>query len=134
VKRVPERHPLPRLLVFPLGLLAVAGLALARFFPAQLLKITFCPLRSVTHIPCPTCGSTAAATCLAAGEPLAALATNPLMVLVGACLAVWSLHALAATFVPAWRFSLDVSPREKKAASYLTALIIVANWVYLLLR
>jgi len=134
VKRVPERHPLPRLLVFPLLILAGAGLALARFWPHQLLQVTSCPLRELTSIPCPTCGSTAAATSLAAGDPLRALALNPLMVLSGGVLAVWSLHAMAATLVPAWRFSLEVGPREKKAASYLAAILILANWVYLILR
>lgn len=47
---------------------------------------TLCPLRALTGIPCPICGTTTAAVRLGRGDLLAALAANPATVAAGAAL------------------------------------------------
>ena len=41
---VPEKSPLPRLLVFPFGLIALLGLALVRLQPDLALRLAHCPV------------------------------------------------------------------------------------------
>ena len=127
-----ERHPLPRLLVFPLLLLTAAGLAAARFFPDLLYKFAACPWRDVTTLPCPTCGGTRAVVELVQGNLAGSLGSNPALAVGLALFLIWAVYALAATLIPAWRFRVDLGAREKKAARFLAASLIVINWLWLL--
>jgi len=47
---VREKSSLPRLLVFPFGLVALLGLALVRFQPGLVLRLAHCPLRDMTGV------------------------------------------------------------------------------------
>lgn len=131
---VAERHPLPRLLVFPLGFFALAGMSLAHFYPDLLHRLATCPFRDITTVPCPTCGSTAAATHLAAGHLMKAVAANPLVMALSVLFSLWAVYAVLATAIPAWRRTLVLGPKEKKAARILAAILIGVNWIYLAVR
>ena len=103
---------------FALALVVVGAVVLA----AHAAGIVLCPLRRFTGIPCPGCGSTRAAMLLLRGEFAAAVAMNPLAVV---------LFAL----VPAWwlLFRRRKWSRGAKATFLIIAVIAVAtNWAWLL--
>ena len=112
------------------GILMVAG-ALA--IPVLPDLGVLCPLRRLTGVPCPMCGSTTAVLHLAHAEPLAALIANPL----GVLLAV----SCAAAFLPArWRqpvtacltgWRSQLSPRMQLSV---TVLVFASLWIYQLHR
>lgn len=131
---VPERSPFPRLLVFPLLVMASMFITLARVNADLLLRSAHCPWRKGVGLPCPTCGGTQAAIDLAAGRPLAALAANPLLTLVAFGGALWCLYAVTATFVPPWRRSLELDRAAARGVRLLALVLLLANWACLLSR
>ena len=89
-----------------------------------------CPIKSVTHLPCPTCGTTRAAVALSRLDLAAALTINPLaavswVLLVGGGL-VAGLWVLTGRPIrePDWRLSVR--------ARWFLVLVVVANWIYLI--
>lgn len=130
LRLVPERSPFPRLLVFPLLMMAAMFFTLARVNADLLQRSAHCALREGLGIPCPTCGGTLAAIRLAEGRPAEAFLANPLLTLVAAGMAVWCLHAVAATFVPRWRRSLAMERPAVLAVRWLAAVLLAANWAY----
>lgn len=130
VRLVPEKSPFPRLLAFPLLMLTAMFATLARVNADLLLRSAHCALRESTAIPCPTCGGTMAAIELAEGRLVAALTANPLLTLVALGGGLWCLYAVAATLLPRWRRSLELSGGAVKTVRWLVALLLVANWAY----
>jgi hypothetical protein len=127
---VPEKSPFPRLLVFPLLVLAGMFATLARVNADLLLRSAHCALRESTGIPCPTCGGTMAAIDLSEGRLVAALTANPLLTLVALGGGLWCLYAVAVTFLPRWRRSLALSRGAVKTVRWLVVLLLAANWAY----
>lgn len=125
-----ENSPWPRLLVFPLLTVAVAGLFVARLQPDLAYRAAYCPLRDTTGIPCLTCGGTHSIVALMQGQVLEALAANPLVALGTVLFLFWAVYALASTFFPAIRRSLLLLPHEKRAARILTTLFLLATWAW----
>ena len=88
----------------------------------------------MTGRPCPGCGGTHALASLAGGDPVAALAENPLVATLA--LGLLGLAALAALdrlmnrgrLVPV----LHARVRRVKGAGWLIAAAVVLNWSYLL--
>jgi len=134
MRLVPEKSSLPRLLVFPFGILAVFGLCLVRFKPDLVLRLAHCPLRDMTGVPCPTCGGTHAAVALANGRFADAFAANPLVAVGLVVFGVWLLNGLLMTMSPGLRRDLVFSPREKRTARLLAVLLILAAWVWEIFR
>lgn len=130
----PETSPFPRVLVGPLLALSALAWVWLHWRPDLVARVAHCPLKDATGIPCPTCGGTHAAIALARGDLATAWWANPLVVLIAAGLALWSLWALAASFVPRWRRGVELGPGEKKAARILAALLIVLAWVWQFFR
>lgn len=126
----PERSPFPRLLAFPLLVLATMFATLARVDGDLLLRSARCALRDGLGVPCPTCGGTQAAIDLAWGRPGAALAANPLLTLLAAAAGLWCLYAVAATFAPRWRRTLRLERRGAAAARWTALALLAANWAY----
>lgn len=124
-----ERSPLPRLLVFPLIALGAFVFFWLRWRPDFVRAAAHCPLKDLTGIPCPTCGATSAAIALAAGDPRAAWSANPLLLVLVAGFLLWAGMSVAATLIPGLRFSLQPAPREKRAAGFLAALVLLAAWI-----
>jgi hypothetical protein len=110
---------------------AVAALAAARFLPGIAVLLPACPLRALTGLPCPTCGTTRALLALAAGHPAAAIAWNPLAVLAvlsSVGVGAWGLgRAIAPRRLPAW------SPGGRETLWVRgMAVAVLLNWAYLL--
>ena len=91
-----------------------------------------CPFRAVAGLPCPTCGTVRAAGHLLRGEFAAALRANPLTSVTMAVVAPLLLVLWAGNAMGGWAIRIHARPGERKAAWALAALILVANWVYVL--
>lgn len=104
---------------------AVAAVALAELHAKDDPGV-LCPLRRLTGVPCPVCGSTTVFMDLGAGHVGAAITANPVTVLVGLALLVAPLRRGA---VGAWWWRLPV--RRKNA---LIALAAGVSWLWQLHR
>lgn len=127
---VPENSHWPRLLVFPLLLVAASGLIFVRFQPSLAYKLAYCPLRDTTGIPCLTCGGTHSVVELVQGRWLEALSANPLVALGTVIFLIWSVYALMATMVPVLRRSPALGNKEKRAVKLMTTLFLLGTWAW----
>jgi hypothetical protein len=119
-----------------LGLTGLAAAGASFVYPAVSRATGLqapCLLRLITGIPCPLCGMTTAATSLADGEPAAALAANPFVLV----LAVFT----AAMAVLIWARALGLarppvrwSPAGRRAAWAVVAVLAAASWLFQLHR
>ena len=106
-----------------LSLLAAGALASA--FPAALPA---CPFKTLTGLPCATCGTTRAALALAHLDLAAAFRWNPL-----AALALPTFVAAGLAAGALWLLGRDVpEPRPPLAVRVVSLAAVAANWVYLL--
>jgi uncharacterized protein DUF2752 len=92
-----------------------------------------CPLRTLTGIPCPMCGMTTAATGLAGGDLQAAVAANPLvLILAGLTLVMAVLMVLRAA---GWAGPPAQWPASRRRQGYwAAALLAAASWAFQLHR
>jgi hypothetical protein len=89
-----------------------------------------CIFRSLTGIPCPTCGTTRAAAAFLEGNLPAALAANPLAAAVGVLFVIGA--PLAALWAVA-RWPMPVLPTPLPGWTRIGAVaLIVANWLYVI--
>jgi len=88
-----------------------------------------CPVKSLSGLPCLTCGSTRAALALAQLDLLGAVAANPLAVLAWAALVGGGLAVglLAVLNVPLREPDWVLSPPTR----WLLVVGLLANWIYL---
>ena len=111
---------------------AVALGALAWLLPARLGLWILCPLRTLTGIPCPTCGATHAAVHLFRLSFSDAIRANPLVALFGLGAA-----AVCVLGMPLWLAGRLPRVRiGRRGLSLLRAAVVtavLANWLYLLL-
>jgi hypothetical protein len=112
------------------GVLAASALLLRPFWLALAPVLPACPFRALTGIPCLSCGTTRAAVALLHGNPLAALAVNPLATLAGVAFIGGGLVA------PLWAlFGLPIpqvgrpTPRSLRLFLVLTLL---ASWAWVI--
>jgi hypothetical protein len=126
----------PRSLAEQLGFVGL-GAAGASFVYPMVNRATglgvFCPLRTLTGVPCPACGMTTAATRLAAGDLHGALAANPfVLVLAGLTLFMAMLMALRAVGLAApptaW------SAGRQRAAKVAAVALAAGSWLFQLHR
>ncbi len=125
-----ESSPLGRLIILGLGLCAGIAALFIRRFSRGILHLVYCPLREATGIPCPTCGSAHAAVALTHGRLWLALSINPVMTAAMILFGVAVLWSAGAMVIPAWRVELKLSPRDKRAARWLAALMLIGSWLY----
>jgi len=112
----------PRGLALRLALVVTVAVAVARLHAVYDPGV-LCPLRAVTGVPCPLCGSTTAFIRLGSGDLTAALAAQP-MTAAATVLAVAAPCGVAAR----WR---RLSPRWRITLTVATAF---GSWVYQLHR
>ncbi len=89
---------------------------------------SICLFRSVTGVPCPTCGSTRSAECVLRGDVAGAFRNQPFMFTAGV---VW-LAAILFQVAFARRVRLAVPPSARKLLWGLLAALFLANWLYVI--
>jgi hypothetical protein len=111
-----------------------AGGVLFALAPRMLGRITACVFKARTGVPCPSCGSTRAMEALAAGDPAAAMAQNPLAVIAVAGGLVYLVYAwcVVAGVVRPLRPGWLTSPMPAWLR-WGIPLVLAANWAYLIL-
>jgi len=111
-----------------IGLLAAVAVGLLH---VDRIPLTFCVVKSLSGLPCPTCGSTRAFARLFELDPAGALAMNPFTTLVAVVIAGWAVaDVLLLPRRRALRVSLSASlGRALRVAAFVA---FFANWVYLL--
>ena len=118
-----------------LGLVGLAGLALARWVPvARLVPFWGCPLREATGWPCLGCGLTRVAERVAHGQLAGAWDANPLgtvAALLFALAGLWTLAHLAFR-VPVPEVSL--TPREAWALRWALGVAVAVNYAWVVLK
>lgn len=114
------------------GGVACALLLLIPLWQLVLPVLRVCPVRTITGLPCPSCGATRAAGALLEGDLLGAFSFNPLAALAGVVLIGGGLMAplwvRRGGRVPGLSRPLPLGIRAAMA------LTLVANWAYLLIR
>ena len=114
--------------------LAAAGAAVVYPTVHRLTGLAWpCPLRTVTGVPCPTCGMTTAATALADGRLHDALAANPfVLVLVAATVTMAVVITLRAARLLGPPRPMGADARRAARASLVA--LFAASWVFQLHR
>jgi len=115
------------------GLLACGAVGIAAVLACHALGFAFCPLKRLTGIPCPSCGTTRACLRLLHGDWRGALAMQPLaMVLLfaglPAGLLAWALlgrQRLRALWTAFW---------ARWWAKALAAAVLLLDWAYVIAR
>ena len=112
------------------GVVVASVLVLRPLWLAVAPLLPACPFRTITGIPCPSCGSTHAAVALLSGRPGAALAANPLAALAGI---VFFAGGLVAPLWAAlhWRVPDVPAPLPRWMRAVVVAAL-VANWAWLI--
>ena len=117
----PTRRPSSPAAQFLLCAAAAAAVALV----AHCFGWVLCPLKRLTGIPCPACGTTRACLLLLRGEVRAAFATQPF--------ALTALLLAPAAFFPRVR-ALAAALWKRPSAKALCLFLLLADWLYVLLR
>ncbi len=112
------------------GVVAVCSLLLRPFWLTLAPFVPACPFRTITGIPCPTCGTTHAALALLNGRLGDAFSANPLATLAGIAFVGGGLLA------PVWAaFNWLVpdirAPLPRWARASIVA-VLLAGWVYVI--
>ena len=90
-----------------------------------------CVFRSLTGVPCPTCGTTRAATAFLDGNLIAAVAANPLAAMAGLLFVV---GAPLATLWAIFRWRVPELPAPLPIWIRVCAVVVlVANWLYVII-
>ena len=130
VRLAARRGALPLGVIFGgMGLLGALAVGLLNL---DHLGFSVCALKTVTGIPCPTCGGTRAIGCLARWDLVGALRMNPLVALAGLAAIPWFV-ADAVLLVRGRALDVSVSPRMASVLRVLTVAALGFNWLYLLL-
>ena len=97
------------------------------------LPTPLCPLHAVTGIPCPTCGLTRGLGCLLHGNLMGAVLFNPLLMVLLLCAGFYFLYAGVVVIGRLPRLRWEPLSRSASVCVRMgLALLIAANWVYLL--
>ena len=112
------------------GAAAAASVALAPLAARAAELVPPCLVRSMTGLPCPTCGSTRTLGRLAALDFAGAWSQNPLAAAAAFGVAGWALADLV--LLPRRKaLGLEVEPRLGLALRWGALLLFLANWAYL---
>lgn len=95
------------------------------------IPVTFCAIKSMSGIPCATCGSTRAFARLFDLDLAGALAMNPFTTIVALGIAAWAI-ADAALLPRGKALRVSFSPTVGRWVRILAFTAFVVNWIYLL--
>lgn len=107
------------------------GLALGRETGESVIV---CPIKTVSGIPCPACGSTRSVIQLVQGDFWGAIQSNPFGLLIFITLIftpLWLIYDITTKKESLWQFYQNVESfvRRKKIAVFLI-LLVLANWLW----
>lgn len=98
------------------------------------IKIEFCLIKSVTGLPCPSCGSTRSVLSIAHGDIITAMLWNPIgifLVLLMLILPVWIVYDLILRKDSFYKFYFKVETFLKIPIVAITAiLLVIINWIW----
>lgn len=114
------------------GGLVIVGLVTVRFLHPLLRLAPPCTFYALTGLPCPSCGATRSAVFLAEGHWLDSLRVNPLFFGAYVALLLWAFAALSLA-VSNRELRVTMSKWEKRALRIAAAVVVIANWLYLVL-
>lgn len=124
-------------LYIPVLIFCLGGLFWIKFnLPTngQTPHLTVCPIKKVTGLPCPSCGSTRAVVSLVEGDVKKSFFENPLgaflasFILLGPPWIVWDYLSGNSTFMY-WYLRAEKLMRRRSVAIILIGLM-VANWIW----
>ncbi len=115
------------------GAIAFIAVGAARFLPLREL-VPACVFRSLSGVPCPTCGSTRSLVHFSHGELAMAFSQNPLFAMILILILVYSFVSGIAALLKLPRLVFLLSPLERNLMSVGAFLLIAANWIYLISR
>jgi len=109
---------------------AVSVVALRPLWLTLAPHLPTCVFRGLTGVPCPTCGTTRAATAFLNGEPAAAFAANPMAALAGL------IFVVGAPLATAWAMTKKDMPLFTGRLPMWTRVAAVSliglNWIYVI--
>jgi len=111
---------------------AVSAIVLRPLWLTVAPHLGSCVFRSLTGLPCPSCGTTRAATAFLHGHFLTAFANNPLAALAGLLFVAGAPIAVIWT-TARWRVPSLPNPLSLRVRIGALCLI-AANWIYLIVR
>ena len=112
------------------GGVTLTGLALAPLAGRLAVLSSGCAFKSLTGLPCLSCGATRAVLGLAQGSPWTAFAANPLVTL---ALVLFGIGGLTAFAMALLDLPLPGLPRRLPMSLRLGAVaVLAANWIYLI--
>ncbi len=114
------------------GGLGIIILLVARFLPLPGIP-ALCPLKTVTGIPCPACGSTRAFIHLSHLDFSGAFVMNPLISISMILGAVFFLYSIASFFFRSLSLEVKFEEKEKTKLRIGIILALTLNWIYLII-
>ena len=115
------------------GTIALAAVGAAHVLPLTSLAPS-CLFRSLTGVPCPTCGTTRALMHFSCGEMAMALSENPLFVLFLTLTLLYFVVNGIAALLRLPRVIILLSSFERNLLTAAACFVIAANWTYLIAR
>ncbi len=113
------------------GVISLIALFIARTIPVIPLAPS-CVFRTLTGIPCPTCGATRSVVNLARGEVFAAFMMNPLIALCLITAILVFLYRLVTLAFDLPKINMILSSEDVEALRVGAVTLILAQWVYLI--
>jgi len=111
-----------------LALVVLAAIAGVLFFAPQLGVKWPCPVYTLLHVPCPSCGLTRAARLVAHGEFAAATRMHPMWLVVLPFLAV-ALGTELVGYLRGEPWGGAARVRAIRSAGYLTVVLLIVVWI-----
>jgi hypothetical protein len=113
------------------GGIGLLGALLVGLLRADRIPFTFCVVKGLSGLPCPTCGSTRAFGRLFDLDLAGALVMNPFTTVVALLIAGWALVDLV--LLPSRRaLRVGFSPVAGRTLRIVALVAFVANWIFLL--
>ncbi|MBN1524997.1 MAG: DUF2752 domain-containing protein [Spirochaetales bacterium] len=124
------RYPWPKF-PRPAVIAMIAGLLVYGFFVVLFLDLPGdkCLFKAITHIPCPTCGSSRAVLALTRGDILDALRMNAFFIISSFIVLVILLLRLVFRI----KISLEATTKEKIFIAVVCAALFIGNWIFLII-
>jgi hypothetical protein len=114
------------------GGIALLALFAGRFLPVLALAPS-CMFKSLTGVPCPTCGATRSIVFLSQGDVVSAFTMNPLIVACVLSAVLYLPYSLFTLVFDRPRIDVALSEKEKDRIRAMALLLILLNWMYLVI-